>query len=77
MKVQVRARNTIGWSDMSQPVLIIETPPKKKSPNNRYDKSMEKYGFCKDLNNTGAEEATDADWDWLDHKYGEAGPMNF
>lgn len=70
----MRARNAIGWSDMSQPVLTIETPPKKRVPTNRYNQKMEKYGFCKDLNTGGADLATDTDWEWLENKYGDTGP---
>ena len=35
---------------------------------------LRRYGYCRDFNSSGAEEATPPDWAWLHAKYGEEGP---
>ena len=73
---QVRARNAVGWSEFSRPSLVVETPPKKTGDRALLSPNMAKYGYCKDLNSSGAEEANEWDWKWLVDKYGDDGPYN-
>jgi len=73
--VQVRARNAYDWSDFSQPLLVIDTPPQRQGERAKYNPKIETFGYCKDLKSGAAEEATDWDWDWLFKKYGPDGPF--
>eukprot|EP00614_Pseudopedinella_elastica_P010294 CAMPEP_0172597986 /NCGR_PEP_ID=MMETSP1068-20121228/17969_1 /TAXON_ID=35684 /ORGANISM="Pseudopedinella elastica, Strain CCMP716" /LENGTH=417 /DNA_ID=CAMNT_0013397671 /DNA_START=98 /DNA_END=1351 /DNA_ORIENTATION=+ len=74
-EVQVRARSNFGWSDLSKPVLVIDTPAKPKGRKSRLDKAaMNRLGYCRDLNIGKAEEATEEDWKWLADEYGDDGP---
>ena len=73
-EIQARARNHVGWSDFSKPVLRVDTPKKKVGPGSRLTKAMATYGYCKDLNPGNLDEADEADWHWLEEKYGVDGP---
>ena len=55
-------RNQHGWSDLSKP-LIIRTPNTRKGSTNKYPE-LESFGYVGRNNRTGAEVATEDDWEW-------------
>ena len=69
----MRARSRVGWSEFG-PTLTIATPPKRRGASEFDKRTMNRFGYCRDLNPTQAEDATAYDWRWLLRTYGPDGP---